>query len=165
MFVGNPKGSIDTKGRIIIPAKFRHEFGDSCILEKGIDNCIFIYKKDVWLEYAKKHVPDRTDEDELTRNLQFSFFSGVEDREVDLQGRVNMPEGMINHAGIAKEIVFMGCMDRIAVWSKENYDAKIEDPAMSQKELLDRKKEEAKKRKEEKKKRQKREEAENVSAI
>ena len=117
MFMGEYHHSIDTKGRIIIPSKFRESLGDMFVITRGLDQCLFGYPLDEWsqLEEKLKGLPlTKKDARAFTR----FFFSGATECELDKQGRVNIPGPLLNYGKLEKECVVLGESNRIEIWSK-----------------------------------------------
>ncbi len=121
MFMGEYHHSIDDKGRLIIPSKFRTELGDKFIITRGIENCLFIYPEERWeaivhklesLPFTKKDA----------RNFTRFFLSGATVAEFDKQGRINITSPLITYAGIKKDCVVIGTGDRLEIWSKEAWE-------------------------------------------
>ena len=121
MFMGEYHHSIDDKGRLIIPAKFRAELGDKFIITRGIENCLFAYPIERWetivhklesLPFTKKDA----------RNFTRFFLSGATVAEFDKQGRINITSPLINYAGIKKDCVVIGTGDRLEIWSKDAWE-------------------------------------------
>ena len=122
MFLGEHHRTIDSKGRIFIPAKFREEIIKGVIITKGFDEkCLFMFSKEGW-----KRIQDKIVENPMAkRNIQrFSrwFFSSATMESIDQQGRTRIPQNLIDHADLKKEIVLVGVSDRAEIWSKENWD-------------------------------------------
>lgn len=117
MFMGEYQNSIDAKNRMIIPSKHRESLGAYCVLTKGIDKCIYIYSVAGWEEFTKKlmSIPDY---DEIGRQIKSDLGRISETCEIDKQGRVVLPQKLREYAGIEKELVTVGVIDKIAVWSK-----------------------------------------------
>lgn len=121
MFMGEYQHTIDEKGRMIIPAKFRDDLGDQFVITRGLDNCLFVYPKEEWkvLEQKLKALPfTRSDARAFTR----FFFSGATECELDKQGRVNIPGALRQHAKLEKECVVIGVSNRVEIWSREMWD-------------------------------------------
>ncbi|WP_204517040.1 division/cell wall cluster transcriptional repressor MraZ [Brevibacillus fulvus] len=121
MFMGEFQHSIDEKGRLIIPAKFREELGSSFVITRGLDQCLFVYPMDEWkaLEERLKSLPfTKADARAFTR----FFFSGAAECEWDKQGRVNIPTNLRDHAKLVKECVVIGVSSRVEIWSKEEWE-------------------------------------------
>lgn len=122
MFMGEHLHSIDTKGRLILPAKFREGLGDTFIATKGLDNCLFVYTKEEWaiLENKLKQLPLAKPE---ARAFVRFFFAGAAELECDKQGRVLIPNTLREYAKLDKDVVVLGVSTRIEIWSKEAWDA------------------------------------------
>lgn len=116
MFMGEYHHSIDEKGRLIVPAKFRAELGDKFIITRGIEHCLFIYPKERWEEIVHKleSLPF-TKKD--ARNFTRFFLSGATVAEFDKQGRINITSPLINYANIEKDCIIIGTGDRLEIWS------------------------------------------------
>jgi MraZ protein len=118
MFMGEYQHSIDEKGRMIVPAKFRDALGANFVITRGLDQCLFIYPETEWsvLEQKLKSLPlMKSDARAFTR----FFFSGATECELDKQGRVNIPNNLVEHAKLAKDCVVLGVSNRVEIWSKE----------------------------------------------
>ncbi|MBO8162255.1 MAG: division/cell wall cluster transcriptional repressor MraZ [Brevibacillus sp.] len=121
MFMGEYQHSIDDKGRLTIPAKFRDGLGSSFVMTRGLDKCLFIYPMSEWkvIEEKLKSLPfTKADARAFTR----FFFSGATECEWDKQGRVNIPPNLREHAQLAKDCVVIGVSSRVEVWSKELWE-------------------------------------------
>ncbi|WAM35567.1 division/cell wall cluster transcriptional repressor MraZ [Caldicellulosiruptor acetigenus] len=120
MLIGEYKHVVDSKGRIILPSKFREELGERFILTKGLDNCLFGYSLKEWavLEEKLKKLPLTSKE---VRTFLRFFFAGACECEVDKQGRVLIPQNLREYAGIQKEVFIIGVMTRIEIWSEDNW--------------------------------------------
>ncbi|MDF2945882.1 MAG: cell division/cell wall cluster transcriptional repressor MraZ [Bacillales bacterium] len=121
MFMGEFHHSIDTKGRVIVPSKFREELGETFVVTRGLDQCIFIYPMNEWniLEQKLKALSlTKKDARAFTR----FFFSGATECEVDKQGRINIATPLINYASLEKECVVIGVSNRIEIWSKSIWE-------------------------------------------
>lgn len=120
MFMGEFQHSIDSKGRVIIPSKFRNQLGSNCILTRGMDGCIFGYPEDVWreLEEKMKHLP-LTKRD--ARAFSRFFYSGATECEFDKQGRVNIPSSLIKHAELDQNCILVGVSNRFEIWNLNNW--------------------------------------------
>lgn len=120
MFIGEYQHGLDTKNRMIIPAKLREELGNKFILTKGLDGCLYAYPIVEWkvLEEKLKSLPI-TNKD--ARAFVRFFFSGASEIELDKQGRGLIPQNLIEYADIEKEIVSIGVLTRVEIWSKEKW--------------------------------------------
>lgn len=120
MFMGEFNHSIDAKGRIIIPAKFRDDLGDEFVITLGLDGCLFAYPEKEWQTFvAKLSTLPGTKE---ARQLQRYFMAGAAACETDKQGRILIPAKLRESASLDKDIVFVGVLNKIEIWSKERWD-------------------------------------------
>ncbi len=127
--MGEYQHTIDTKGRMIIPAKFRDGLGEQFVLTRGLDQCLFGYPISEWklIEEKLKALPlTKKDARAFTR----FFFSGAVECELDKQGRINIASNLLQYAKLEKECVVIGVSNRIELWSKsiwEQYTEEQED--------------------------------------
>ncbi len=120
MFMGEYQHTIDTKGRLIVPSKFREQLGEEFVVTKGLDGCLFVYSQDEW-----KNIEQSFREKPLTskdaRKFMRFFFAGACTCEVDKQGRILIPPNLREYAGIEKDVVSVGVFSRVEIWSKEKW--------------------------------------------
>ena len=120
MFMGEYNHTVDPKGRLIIPAKFREQLGDEFVVTKGLDGCLFVYTKEEWHNIEEKvRGISMTSKD--ARKFSRFFFAGAAALELDKQGRILLPANLREYAGIDKEVVSVGVFSRVEIWSKERY--------------------------------------------
>ncbi len=126
MLMGEFHHSIDDKGRLIIPSKLRSELGEETVITRGLDKCLFIYSKEEWSKIASelKTLPFTKT---AARNVSRFFLSGASTSVFDKQGRINIPEPLINYASLTKDCVIIGVNERVEVWDKEAFDAFMND--------------------------------------
>lgn len=121
MFMGEYHHNIDVKGRLIVPAKFRDLLGETFVLTRGLDQCLFGYPLDEWklIEEKLKGLPlTKKDARAFTR----FFFSGATECEIDKQGRINIATPLTQYAKLEKECVVLGVSNRIEIWSKDIWE-------------------------------------------
>lgn len=119
--MGEYQHSLDEKGRVIIPARFRDALGASFVITRGLDNCLFVYPQSEWslLENKMKSLPfTRSDARAFTR----FFFSGAVECELDKQGRVNIPNNLRSYGKLDKDCVIIGVSNRVEIWGKEHWE-------------------------------------------
>lgn len=121
MFFGEHQHNLDVKNRIIIPAKFRQELGETFIITKGFDKCLVIYTNDEW-DKLKEKVVSLPKADPSVRRFIRTMFGGAYECEPDTQGRVLIPQNLREYAAIVKEVVSVGVFERLEIWSRENWD-------------------------------------------
>lgn len=120
--MGEYQHSVDAKGRLIIPSKFREELGNTFVITRGLDNCLFGYPMDEWrkLEEKLKELP-MTKKD--ARAFARFFFSGATEVEIDKQGRINIPSTLATYAKLEKECVVLGVSSKIEIWAKDSWES------------------------------------------
>lgn len=119
MLFGEYQHNIDEKGRMIMPAKFRDDLGDSFILTKGLDNCLAVYSKKEWqaIEGQIRSLPLSK-----SRDLQRFWFSGAAEVEPDKQGRILIPANLRSYAELTKDVVVIGVSNRAEIWDKDRWE-------------------------------------------
>ena len=121
MLMGEYSHTIDAKGRMIIPSKFREELGENFVLTKGLDGCLSIYPMDEWEAFEMKlRALPLTNKN--ARTFSRFFVAGATSCELDKQGRILVPSGLRDYAGLVKDVVLTGNISNIEVWSKEHWD-------------------------------------------
>jgi MraZ protein len=128
MLLGEYQHSLDEKGRLIIPAKFREDLGENFVITRGLDNCLFAYPLSQWktIEEKVKELPTSQAE---TRAFVRMFFSGAVEAELDKQGRIVIPQQLREHARIDRDVFVIGVSTKVEIWAKEvwsNYSDRAE---------------------------------------
>ena len=120
MFMGEYNHSIDQKGRLIVPSKFREQLGNEFVVTKGLDGCLFVYSNEEWqrIEEKFREIPLTTKD---ARKFSRFFFAGAATCEVDKQGRILLPSNLREYAAIEKEVVSVGVLSRVEIWSKDRW--------------------------------------------
>ena len=121
MLLGEYRHNVDVKGRVSVPSKFRGDLGQSFIVTKGLDNCLFMYSKSEWetFENKLKALP-LTNND--ARSFMRFFFAGATECEVDKQGRINIPQLLREYAGIKKDVVIVGVSTRAEICDSSKWE-------------------------------------------
>lgn len=118
MFIGEYSHTIDTKGRLSMPSRFREQLGEAFIVTKGLDQSLFVYPEEEW-----KNLEDKLKQLPLTnqnaRAFVRFFFSGATECELDQQGRIRIPANLREHAILEKEVMVIGVGTRVEIWSQK----------------------------------------------
>ncbi len=119
--MGEYNHTIDAKGRLIVPAKFREELGEAFVMTNGNDGCLNIYTNEAWETFLGKLqlLPNNRDKREIVRK----FVAQANMVELDKQGRILVPSALREHAGLEKDVVLAGVIDKIEVWDKDRWDS------------------------------------------
>lgn len=121
MFLGEYNHSIDAKGRLIVPAKFRELLGNTFIITKGLDGCLYLYPDKEWEEFEQKLSELPMGKSDIRKMVRF-FLSSATQVELDKQGRILVPQPHRTFAVIDKDVVFAGVGKKIEIWSKEKWE-------------------------------------------
>lgn len=121
MFMSEYNHTVDAKGRLIIPSKFRDVLGEEFVVSKGMDGCLFVYANDDWNVFEQKLTSLPLINKEARQFARF-FLAGAAQVELDKQGRILLPANLREFAGLDKDVVLVGVGSRIEIWSKEKWD-------------------------------------------
>ncbi len=121
MLIGEYAHSLDTKGRLIMPAKLRQDMGDKFIVTKGLDGCLFAFSQNEWLNFETK-LKSLPLSDKNARNFVRFFLSGATECELDKQGRFLIPNNLRLAANLEKDTVIIGVGTRLEIWDKATWD-------------------------------------------
>ena len=124
MFMGEYNHTIDTKGRLIIPSKFREVLGEEFVVTKGLDGCLFVFDNSEWSAFENKLKTLPITNKDARKFVRF-FLAGAASVEVDKQGRILIPASLKEHAALEKDVVLIGVGSRMEIWSKERYEGTV----------------------------------------
>ncbi len=120
MFFGEFEHSLDSKGRLTIPAKFKDELASGIVLTHGLDGCLWAFTKDEWAKVAQK-IAALPNSNESARKFKRYMFSGASEAIPDRNGRVIIPQKLREHAEISNEVVVAGAMDKLEIWAPHRW--------------------------------------------
>ncbi|MCC7289893.1 division/cell wall cluster transcriptional repressor MraZ [bacterium] len=136
MIIGEYQNRVGDKKRIALPKKFRDEIGDQLILTRGYENCLVIVNQTMWESIAKDVVSGSFINSKIRETSRFLVGSAIE-VELDPQGRFVIPQPLFDHAQLNSEVVFIGLVNWIEVWSKEEWEKKINSLRKNSSEIAD----------------------------
>ncbi len=120
MFLGEYAHSLDEKGRVVMPSKFRPGLATGCVVTKGQERCLYVFPQDRWEDEATAVLKlPRTDR--RARNFSRSFFASASDQTLDRAGRCAIPEPLRTYAGLTKDVTVVGVADRIEIWDSATW--------------------------------------------
>ncbi len=128
MFIGEYKHSIDEKGRLALPAKFRGKLASGVVITKGLENALVIYTRDEWEKIASE-IANMPYTKGNARAFSRMVLAGANDCNLDRQGRINIPQNLREFAGLKTNAVVVGVYSRIEIWDVkewEEYQSRIE---------------------------------------
>ncbi len=120
MLIGEYEHSLDSKGRLIMPAKIREDIGDKFIITKGLDGCLFGFSQNEWNNFQEK-LKTLPLTNKNARDFVRFFLSGAIECEVDKQGRFLISSNLREYANLEKEIMITGVGTRIEIWNREKW--------------------------------------------
>ena len=126
MLLGAYDHTIDDKNRLTLPAKFREAFQDGVVVTRGLDGCLYAYRRPDWDRLVESRLATLDPLRPEGRRLQRHFFAGAAEAELDKQGRVMLPAQLIEHAKLGKEVVVAGVNDRLEIWDRESWRRELE---------------------------------------
>lgn len=121
LLTGEFNHSIDAKGRLIIPSKFRDILGEDFVITKGMDGCLFLYPNNEWKVFEDK-LRTLPLTNKSARTFVRFFLGSAVDGGLDKQGRVLISSALRSFAGLEKEVVLVGVLDRVEIWDKAKWD-------------------------------------------
>ena len=121
MLIGEYTHGVDNKNRIIVPSKFREDLGETFVVSKGLDGCLYIHPRNEWMAFQEKlkNLPLSSKD---SRTFSRFFFSGANEVTPDKMGRILLPQSLMDYAGVKEEVVSIGMMNRVEVWSKAKWE-------------------------------------------
>ena len=122
MLIGEFEHSLDSKGRLIMPAKLRETIGEKFVVTKGLDGCLFAFSITEWQNFEEK-LKSLPLSNRNSREFTRFFLSGATECEIDKQGRFLIPNNLRESANLQKEVVIIGVGTRIEIWDKEKWDS------------------------------------------
>ncbi|MDK2901923.1 Transcriptional regulator MraZ [Koleobacter methoxysyntrophicus] len=134
--MGEYNHTVDSKGRLIIPAKFRELLGEKFVITKGLDHCLFVYPMDEWANLERK-LKDLPFTQKDARAFVRFFFSGATEIELDKQGRVLIPPNLREFAKIEKDVVIIGVSSRVEIWSLDEWQSYSSSAEVSYEEIAE----------------------------
>jgi MraZ protein len=117
MFIGEYKHSIDDKGRVAVPAKFRTDLSQAAVITRGLDHCLYVFTAAAWTEIAGK-IKALPMTNPNARAFQRLMLAGAAEVELDTQGRALIPDYLREYAKLGKQTVIAGVYDRVEIWDE-----------------------------------------------
>jgi MraZ protein len=119
MLLGSHEHTIDDKNRLTLPAKYREAFRDGLVVTRGLDGCLYAYRRADWDRLVESRLAALDPLSQEARRLQRFFYSGAAEADLDRQGRVMLPAALTEHARLGREVVVAGVRDHLEIWDRE----------------------------------------------
>jgi MraZ protein len=119
MLLGEYDHSIDEKNRLTLPARFRESFSEGVVITRGMDRCLAVYPRAEWERVVDDQLEGLDSLSREARSLQRYFYSAASEADLDRQGRIVIPAGLLEYAELGRDVVVAGVRDRLEVWSRD----------------------------------------------
>ncbi|MBT9139824.1 MAG: Transcriptional regulator MraZ [Dehalococcoidia bacterium] len=136
MFMGEHQHAVDSKGRLIMPVKFREDLGESFIVTRGLESCLFVYPLQEWHLLTEKLKTLPFTKADARAFMRF-FFSGAVNCELDRQGRILIPNNLREHAKLIKDVMVIGVSSRVEIWSQQVWQEYSEKTELSYEDIAE----------------------------
>ena len=121
MFLGTHNPKLDDKGRIILPAKFRHELAEGLVVTRGQEKCLYVFSASEFAELHEK-IRQAPVTSKSARDFLRVFLSGASDETPDSQNRITLPMALREYAGLSKDLTVIGAGNRVEIWDTTAWD-------------------------------------------
>ncbi len=127
MLLGAYDHTLDDKNRLTLPAKFRQAFAEGVVVTRGLDGCLYAFRREDWDRLVESRLSTLEPLSPAGRRLQRHFFSGAAEAELDKQGRVMVPQPLVEHAKLDREVVVAGVRDHLEIWDRAAWRKQLEE--------------------------------------
>ena len=138
MLLGAHEHTLDDKNRLTLPAKFRAAFAGGVVVTRGMDGCLYAYRREDWDALVETRLATLDPLSQEGRRMQRFFFSGAAEVEPDRQGRVMIPAALIEHAGLGREVVVAGVRDHLEIWDRAKWRQELNEVEGSAEDVAER---------------------------
>ena len=138
MLLGEYEHTIDDKNRLTLPAKFRQSFAEGIVVTRGLDGCLFAYRRPDWDRLVESRLAPLDPFSKGTRQIQRFLFSGATETDLDKQGRVMIPAALLEHAKLGRDVVVAGVNDHLEIWDRAAWRAELADVEGSAEDVAER---------------------------
>lgn len=118
MLLGEYEHALDDKNRLTLPARFRHEFADGVVVTRGMDGCLAVYTRADWEAFVEGRLGGLDPFSQKARQMSRFLFAGASETELDRQGRIPLPQALVEHARLGHEVVVAGVRDHVEIWDR-----------------------------------------------
>jgi MraZ protein len=118
MLLGEYEHTLDDKNRLTLPARFRQAFAEGIVVTRGMDGCLFAYTPGDWAALVEGRLATLDPLSKEGRRMQRFFYAGATEAELDKQGRVGIPQALLEHAKLGRDVVVAGVHDHLEIWDR-----------------------------------------------
>jgi MraZ protein len=127
MLLGEHEHTIDNKNRLTLPARFRQSFEDGVVITRGIEPCLAVYTREGWDDFVSSHLSGLDRFSREARDMRRYLFAATVETELDRQGRVTLPAGLMAKADLGRDVIVAGAGDYLEVWDRDAWRTQIDD--------------------------------------
>jgi MraZ protein len=127
MLLGTHEHTVDEKNRLTLPARFREAFADGVVLTRGMDGCVSVYTRAAWDQLVSVRLIELDPFTQEARQMNRFIYAGASDADLDRQGRVVLPQALIEHAGLEREVIVAGLRDHLEIWDSSAWTTQMEE--------------------------------------
>ena len=138
MLFGEHEHTLDDKNRLTLPAKFRAAFAGGVVVTRGMDGCLYVYRRDDWDALVANRLAGLDPLSQEGRRMQRFFFAGASEVDPDRQGRMMIPAALIDHAGLGREVVVAGVRDHLEIWDRAKWRRELKEVEGSAEDVAER---------------------------
>lgn len=138
MLLGEFVQRLDAKNRVTLPAKFRPRFADGVVVTKGLDGCLDVFNREQWESFVAARLGHLDPFSRESRRVSRFLYAGASETELDGQGRVMLPQPLLQHAGLSKDIVVAGVHNKLEIWDLEKWKRQLEELEGSMEDVAER---------------------------
>ncbi len=125
MLVGEYEHTIDDKNRLTLPAKFRQAFAEGVVVTRGLDGCLYAYRRPDWARLVESRLATLDPLGKEGRRMLRFFFAGASEADLDKQGRVMIPAALLEHAKLGRDVVVAGVHDHLEIWDRATWKREL----------------------------------------
>jgi len=125
MLVGEYEHTIDDKNRLTLPAKFRRAFAEGVVVTRGLDGCLYAYRRPDWARLVESRLATLDPLGKEGRRMLRFFFSGASETDLDKQGRMMIPAALLEHAKLGRDVVVAGVHDHLEIWDRATWKREL----------------------------------------
>ena len=127
MLLGTYEHALDDKNRLTLPARFREAFSEGVVVTRGMDGCLTAYPRAGFDAFVERRLEGLDPFSKEGRQMARFVYSGASEQELDRQGRISMPQPLLDHAGLTKDCVVTGIRDHVEIWDRAAWRAQLEE--------------------------------------
>jgi len=127
MLLGTYEHTVDEKNRVTLPARFREAFAEGLFLARGMDGCVSVYTRAAWDQLVSVRLADLDPFTQEARQMSRFIYAGASDADLDRQGRVVLPQALLDHARLGRDVIVAGLRDHLEIWDRGAWQTQMEE--------------------------------------